>query len=84
MWLKTIKSGDYEISVKWSGQHVPNSPFHVRIFDTRVELDRFMQQQQQSQLEGKAKAQQWTATDSERNEFFKLEQLFKKKRNNFL
>ncbi len=34
--------GDYVISVKWSGEHVPGSPFHVQIFDTKQELERFL------------------------------------------
>ncbi len=35
--------GDYRIEVKWSGQHVPGSPFGVMIFDTQEELARFLQ-----------------------------------------
>lgn len=34
--------GDYRIEIKWSGQHVPGSPFHVMIFDTQEELNRFL------------------------------------------
>ena len=34
--------GDYIVHVKWSGEHVPGSPFHVQIFDTQQELERFM------------------------------------------
>jgi Filamin/ABP280 repeat len=26
--------GDYIISVKWSNEHVPGSPFHVRLFES--------------------------------------------------
>lgn len=33
--------GDYIVSVRWSGQHVPGSPFRVQIFDTETELHRF-------------------------------------------
>ena len=33
--------GDYRIEVKWSGEHVPGSPFAVMIFDTQDELNRF-------------------------------------------
>ena len=33
--------GDYRIEVKWSGEHVPGSPFSVLIFDTQDELNRF-------------------------------------------
>ena len=33
--------GHYRIEVKWSGDHVPNSPFDVYIFDTQAELNRF-------------------------------------------
>lgn len=32
--------GDYEIEVKWAGDHVPGSPFVVMIFDTNQELER--------------------------------------------
>ncbi len=35
--------GDYRIEVKWSGEHVPGSPFVVMIFDTQEELARFLQ-----------------------------------------
>ncbi|XP_074658482.1 filamin-B-like isoform X2 [Tubulanus polymorphus] len=34
--------GEYVIHVKWSGDHVPGSPFHVHIFDTEDELSRFI------------------------------------------
>ena len=34
--------GDYIVSVKWSGDHVPGSPFQVHICDTQEELERFM------------------------------------------
>lgn len=34
--------GDYRIEVKWSGEHVPGSPFCVMIFDTQDELSRFL------------------------------------------
>jgi len=34
--------GDYRIEVKWSGDHVPGSPFHVAIFDTQDELSRYV------------------------------------------
>jgi apolipoprotein N-acyltransferase len=29
--------------VRWSGEHVPGSPFVVMIFDTEEELNRFLQ-----------------------------------------
>lgn len=35
--------GDYRIEVKWSGEHVPGSPFGVMIFDTKEELNRYKQ-----------------------------------------
>jgi filamin len=35
--------GDYRIEVKWSGEHVPGSPFVVMIFDTQDELSRYLQ-----------------------------------------
>ncbi|XP_076033174.1 filamin-A-like isoform X3 [Oratosquilla oratoria] len=34
--------GDYRIEVKWSGEHVPGSPFMVMIFDTEEELNRYV------------------------------------------
>lgn len=34
--------GDYRIEIKWSGHHVPGSPFSVMIFDTQEELNRFL------------------------------------------
>ena len=34
--------GDYILHIKWSGEHVPGSPFHVQIFDTQDELERFL------------------------------------------
>lgn len=34
--------GDYRMEVKWSGDHVPGSPFMVMIFDTQDELNRYM------------------------------------------
>ena len=34
--------GDYRIEVKWSGEHVPGSPFVVMIFDTQEELSRYL------------------------------------------
>ncbi|XP_042865445.1 filamin-A-like isoform X5 [Penaeus japonicus] len=34
--------GDYRMEVKWSGEHVPGSPFVVMIFDTQDELNRYM------------------------------------------
>ena len=42
--------GDYRIEVKWSGEHVPGSPFMVMIFDTQEELSRFLQVTYQIQL----------------------------------
>ena len=41
--------GDYRIEVKWSGEHVPGSPFMVMIFDTQEELSRFLQVNQHAQ-----------------------------------
>lgn len=35
--------GDYRIEVRWSGEHVPGSPFNVMIFDTQEELRRYIQ-----------------------------------------
>jgi filamin len=34
--------GDYQVEVKWHGQHVPGSPFLVMIVDTEQELQRFL------------------------------------------
>ena len=37
--------GDYIVQVKWSGDHVPGSPFHVRIVDSHEELVRLSSEQ---------------------------------------
>ena len=37
--------GDYIVQVKWSGDHVPGSPFHVRIVDSHEELMRLTSDQ---------------------------------------
>ncbi|ULT80006.1 hypothetical protein L3Y34_010535 [Caenorhabditis briggsae] len=34
--------GDYQVEVKWHGEHVPGSPFLVMIVDTEKELSRFL------------------------------------------
>uniref|UniRef100_A0A0N5AN33 Filamin-A n=1 Tax=Syphacia muris TaxID=451379 RepID=A0A0N5AN33_9BILA len=34
--------GDYQVEVKWHGEHVPGSPFLVMIVDTEQELERFL------------------------------------------
>lgn len=44
--FKINQSGEYQINVKWSGKHVPNSPFNVHIFKTKEELDKFLAEQQ--------------------------------------
>jgi hypothetical protein len=57
--FKNKKSGDYQINVKWSGQHVPGSPFNVHVFNHDEELEQFLRinpeaahsLQQQHQLE---------------------------------
>lgn len=36
------EAGDYQINVKWSGQHVPGSPFNVHIFKNDDELEQFL------------------------------------------
>lgn len=38
------ESGIYLISVKWSGEHVYGSPFHVHIFESQDQLDQYRQQ----------------------------------------
>lgn len=40
--------GDYRIEIKWSGRHVPGSPFSVMIFDTQEELNMFLLSRQQA------------------------------------
>lgn len=35
--------GDYRIEIKWSGHHIPGSPFYVMIFDTQRELAHFFE-----------------------------------------
>uniref|UniRef100_A0A7E4VHL6 Calponin-homology (CH) domain-containing protein n=1 Tax=Panagrellus redivivus TaxID=6233 RepID=A0A7E4VHL6_PANRE len=42
--------GDYQVEVKWHGQHVPGSPFFVMIVDTEEELKRFLAGEAPSQL----------------------------------
>lgn len=37
-----FKCGDYQINVKWSGQHVPGSPFNVHVFNSEDELEQFL------------------------------------------
>jgi len=37
-----IEAGDYQINVKWSNQHVPGSPFNVRVFAHEDELEQFL------------------------------------------
>ena len=32
--------GEYAVHVRWSDKDVPGSPFNIRIFDTKEELDR--------------------------------------------
>lgn len=44
--------GDYRLEVKWSGEHVPGSPFMVMIFDTQEELNHYIQGQYQTQAGG--------------------------------
>lgn len=39
--------GDYMLHIKWSGEHVPGSPFHVRIFDTHEEIEHFLMENSQ-------------------------------------
>ncbi|CTQ87031.2 Calponin-homology (CH) domain-containing protein [Caenorhabditis elegans] len=34
--------GDYQVEVKWHGEHVPGSPFLVMIVDTEKELSRYL------------------------------------------
>jgi hypothetical protein len=33
-----LEAGEYQINVKWSGEHVPNSPFNVRIFRSKEDM----------------------------------------------
>lgn len=39
-----LETGEYQINVKWSGEHVPNSPFNVRILKTKEDLVRFIKE----------------------------------------
>jgi len=43
--------GDYVINIKWSGENVPRSPFHVHIAESAEELQRY-KRQLNSQLGG--------------------------------
>jgi hypothetical protein len=42
--------GDYQVEVKWHGNHVPGSPFFVMIVDTEEELKRFLAGEAPSQM----------------------------------
>ena len=42
-----VEVGDYIIQIKWSGEHVPGSPFTVRIFDTESELQQHYEELRQ-------------------------------------
>ena len=36
------EAGHYQINIKWSGVHVPGSPFNVNIFNNQEELEHFL------------------------------------------
>ena len=42
--------GEYIVNVRWSGVHVPGSPFKVNVFDTKEALMRHAQQTRQIEL----------------------------------
>ncbi|GBO22567.1 hypothetical protein AVEN_271577-1, partial [Araneus ventricosus] len=44
--------GNYRLEIKWSGDHVPGSPFNVMIFDTQEELNHYLQGMYQAQSGG--------------------------------
>ncbi|CAL1298214.1 unnamed protein product, partial [Larinioides sclopetarius] len=44
--------GNYRLEIKWSGDHVPGSPFNVMIFDTQEELNHYLQGVYQAQSGG--------------------------------
>ncbi|GFQ94830.1 filamin-A [Trichonephila clavata] len=44
--------GNYRLEIKWSGDHVPGSPFMVMIFDTQEELNHYLQGLYQAQSGG--------------------------------
>ncbi|GIZ01212.1 filamin-A [Caerostris extrusa] len=44
--------GNYRLEIKWSGDHVPGSPFMVMIFDTQEELNHYLQGMYQAQSGG--------------------------------
>ncbi|XP_041356367.1 filamin-A-like [Gigantopelta aegis] len=39
-----VESGEYTVHVRWSGVHVPGSPFVVNIFDTREEFHAYLRE----------------------------------------
>jgi len=36
------KAGDYQVNVKWSGVHVPGSPFNVHLHKTEEEFKKYL------------------------------------------
>lgn len=58
------KSGEYEIHVKWSGKHVPNSPFNVQIFKSKEELNAYLANHPNEREQLKEKHQAYLSHDS--------------------
>ena len=40
-----LEAGEYTVHVRWSGEHVPGSPFVVHIFDTREKFHAYLREQ---------------------------------------
>ena len=40
--MTLFQAGEYQINVKWSGVHVPGSPFNVRIHKNQGEFEKFL------------------------------------------
>lgn len=51
-YFDPTEHGDYIVHIKWSGVHVPGSPFHVRIASTEAELGKFMGESAFLQFDG--------------------------------
>jgi hypothetical protein len=48
------------VNVKWSGEHVPQSPFNVKIFNNEKELEEYLQQTDADELKNYQQQQQTT------------------------
>lgn len=63
------EAGDYIIAIRWSGVHVPNSPFHIHILDE--EEERRKKKQQEKQKQEKAAEESGSEEEGEGNQKIK-------------